>query len=77
MSLFTNFLLFVLVWWVTFFIFLPIKISIPLQIDRGHATSAPQKTYIGIKVVITTSISAIIMLFLFIIKFDLGMMFKQ
>ena len=76
MYLFTNFLLFILIWWIIFFISLPIRISVPKIPEEGHASSAPQKTYISIKIIITTAISAIIMMFLIFIKFDLGVIFK-
>ena len=77
MYIFTNFILFILIWWVIFFICLPIKISVPTITKEGHANSAPKKTYISIKLLITTAISLIIMLFLIFIKFDLGVIFKQ
>ena len=77
MYLFTNFLLFIVIWWVIFFITLPINISVPENVDKGLATSAPKKTYIGLKILITSAISFIIMLLLMFIKFDLGMLFNQ
>ena len=78
MYLFTSFLLFILIWWIIFFISLPIRISVPKEnIIKGNATSAPIKTYIGLKFAITTAISGIIMLFVIMMKFDLGRIFAQ
>ena len=77
MYLFTNFLLFILIWWIIFFICLPLNISVPAQPENGHASSAPKKTYMGIKVTITTAISLIIMLFLIFFNFDLGIIFRK
>ena len=77
MYLFTNFILFILIWWIIFFITLPLNISVPIKQIEGHASSAPKKTYIGYKLIITTAISFIIMLILIYIKFDLGIIFKQ
>ena len=77
MYIFTNFVLFILIWWIVFFISLPIKISVPTNQKEGHATSAPKKTYIWFKIIITTSLSIVLMLFLLIIKFDLGVIFKK
>jgi predicted secreted protein len=77
MHLFTNFLLFILIWWIIFFISLPIKLSVPNNQEQGHATSAPKKTYSGLKTIITTAISATIMLFLILFNFDLGIIFKK
>ena len=76
MYLFTNFLLFVVTWWVIFFISLPLKISVPTSQEEGHASSAPKKTYIPHKLIITTAITSIIMLFLIFINFDLGVLFR-
>ena len=76
MYLFTNFVLFVLIWWIIFFISLPMKISVPVNTKEGYATSAPIKTYINLKVIITTAITIIIMLILILLKFDLGVIFK-
>ena len=77
MYIFTNFLLFILIWWIIFFIALPINISVPEDHYEGHASSAPKKTYIGLKVFVSTIISILIMFFLIIMKFDLGVIFKQ
>lgn len=77
MYLFTNFILFVLIWWILFFISLPIRISVDENTTEGHASSAPKKTYIGLKVAVTTAISVIIMLFLMFIGFDLGKIFAK
>ena len=77
MFLFTNFILFIVIWWIIFFISLPIKISVPDKIDVGLATSAPKKTHIMLKVIITSAISLLIMIFFISIKFDLGVIFKQ
>ena len=77
MYIFTKILLFILIWWIIFFISLPFKISVPVNQIKGHASSSPKKTYIGLKVIITTAISFVIMLFLIIMNFDLGMIFKK
>lgn len=77
MYLFTNFLLFVVIWWIIFFITLPIKIAVPDKTQEGLANSAPKKTYIGTKFLITSALSLIIMIFLIFFNFDLGIIFKQ
>ena len=70
MYLFTNFLLFVAIRWLIFVINLSIELSVPTNSDDSYVNSAPKKTYIDLKVIITTAISIIIMLFLIFIKFD-------
>jgi len=77
MYLFTKFLLFILIWWMIFFISLPIKIVVPSHQLEGHASSASKKTYIDYKIITTTALSLIIMLFLIFINFDLDIIFKQ
>ena len=77
MYLFTKFLLFILIWWIVFFITLPFKVSVPTDLAGGFATSAPKKTYIGLKVIISSAISVIIMFFLLILQFDLGTIFRK
>ena len=77
MYLFTNFVLFVLIWWMIFFISLPIRISVSNTPIPGHASSAPNKAYIGLKILITSAISICIMLVLMFINFDIGMFFKK
>ena len=76
MYLFPNFVLFIVIWWIFFFISLPINVSVPANQKEGHATSAPKKTYIGYKFMITTALSSIVMIFLIFINFDLGIIFK-
>jgi len=77
MYLFTNFLLFFLIWRIVFFITLPIKIFVPIKSTEELATSVPKKTYIDLEVIISSLIFFIIMFFLLIIKFDLGAIFRQ
>lgn len=76
MYLFTNFLLFVLILKMIFFS-LPIRISVPFILKEVLVGSAPKKTYIGFKTIITNAITLTIMLFLIFIIFDLGITFKQ
>ena len=56
MQLFSYFLFFVVIWWVLFFIFLPIKNEISTEWQQGNANSAPIKSYLIIKVIITTEV---------------------
>ena len=46
-----------------FFISLPIKISVLSKQKNGHTSCAQKKTYIFLKVIITSAITLIIMLF--------------
>ena len=77
MALFTHVLIFILVWWILFFILLPIKIKVPQKVESGHARSAPSKPYLLIKFVATSLISALILFFLILFGFDLSNIFNK
>ena len=77
MYLFTNFFLFILIGWMIFFVSLPIYISVSKESSEYYSFSAPKKTYIVSTILTTAAISMTIMIFLIIIKFDLGTIFKQ
>ena len=77
MQIFSYFLMLVLIWWVLFFIFLPIKNEISTEWQIGNANSAPTKSYLLIKVLITSVLSFIILIILIYFGFDLAFIFKQ
>ena len=76
MAIFTHVLIFILIWWILFFIFLPLKIKVPDETMLGHAKSAPSKPYLLIKFVLTSLISGIILFFLILFGFDLSTIFN-
>ena len=77
MGLFTHVLIFILIWWILFFIFLPIKIKVPENAEFGHAKSAPNKPYLLIKFIATSFLSALILFFLILFGFDLSNIFNK
>lgn len=71
-EIFTSFLIFKMVWWIVFFCILPIKSDAPSNPEKGFASSAPQKTYLKKKLLITTLISTVIWLIIeLIFKYEL------
>jgi len=77
MQIFSYFLFFVVIWWVLFFIFLPIKNEMPKEWQSGNANSAPIKSYLLIKVIITSVLSFLILITLIYFGLDLAFLFKQ
>ena len=77
MAIFTHVLIFILIWWVLFFIILPLKISVPTETKLGHAKSAPTRPFLLIKFLLTSLISAIILFFLILFGFDLSTIFNK
>ncbi len=76
MQIFSFFLCFVVIWWILFFIILPIKNEIPKEWQAGNVKSAPIKSYLLIKVIITSVLSFIILITLIYFGLDLAFMFK-
>ena len=77
MAIFTNFLIFVVLWWIIFFILLPIKITVSPNFEIGHAKSAPNKPYLLIKFILTSILSGIILFILILFGFDLSSIFNK
>ena len=77
MAIFTHVLIFILIWWILFFIILPLKIKVPNEVKIGHAKSAPSKPFLLIKFLLTSLISAIILFFLIFFDFDLSTIFNK
>ena len=77
MQLFSYFLFFVVIWWVLFFIFLPIKNEISTEWQQGNANSATTKSYLLIKVIITTILSFIVLITLIYFDINLAFIFNK
>ena len=77
MQIFTYFLMFILIWWILFFIFLPFKNETSTEWQIGNANSAPTKSYLLTKVLITSVLSFIILITLIYFGLDLAFIFKQ
>ena len=62
MYIFSYFLFFVVIWWILFFIFLPIKNETPQDWQVDITSSASIQSYLLIKVIITSVLSLIILI---------------
>ena len=60
MGIMSGILVFVMIWMVVLFMVLPWKVSVPEQAQEGHASSAPQNSYIPQKLLITTLITGLL-----------------
>ena len=49
-----------LIWWVVLFAVLPWGVHVPDNPEPGHAASAPSNPRMGLKVIATTVVSAIV-----------------
>ena len=59
MSLVSYIVVFLIIWMILFFIFLPIGVKVPEDHEEGFANSAPDKTNLKIKVIASFLISFI------------------
>ena len=57
MTFATGVVVYVMIWVVILFMVLPWGVHIPAKVEKGHADSAPEKPYIGLKILITSIIS--------------------
>jgi predicted secreted protein len=61
MTWFSGIVVFVIIWWLVFFMILPIGVRSPeeagVEVEPGHAPSAPVRPRIGLKAGATTLIS--------------------
>jgi predicted secreted protein len=64
MNWFSAMVVFVIIWWVVFFIVLPIGVRSPdeagYEVEPGHAPSAPVRPRLALKTVVTTAISIVL-----------------
>lgn len=67
MSIVSSIVVYILLWWWVLFMTLPFKARPPEVIEPGHATSAPEKSHIGKKMMITTVISGILFILVYFI----------
>jgi predicted secreted protein len=65
----------VMVWWLVFLIALPIGVTMSATTKPGHAEGAPDKIYLGRKLLITSLISLIITYF--VVKFGIPLMIEH
>jgi len=59
-SLFESFVIYVVIWWVLFFIFLPIGIKRSSSFVPGQDSGAPEKTYLWKKILIVSFITLVL-----------------
>lgn len=61
MGILSGVVVFVIIWWLVFFTILPIGNQPPEKVEKGHATSAPAKPRLWLKVAVTTGITIVLL----------------
>ena len=54
MNLFTTALTFLVLWWLILFMVLPFGVAPPEEVEKGHASSAPARPRMLVKLLVTT-----------------------
>jgi len=67
MTLSTGILVYVMLWVVVLFLILPWGVRLPEKTELGHATSAPDAPRIGLKLLLTSLLSGLVWMVVFLI----------
>ena len=73
----TGIVVYVLVWWITLFAVLPLWVTPAEPDDPGHAAGAPQRPRLLLKMAITTVVSALIWLAIYVLVRSPGLSFRE
>ena len=77
MAWITGIVVYVLVWWVTLFAVLPLWVTPAGPDDPGHAAGAPQRPRLLLKMAITTVVSALIWLAIYLLVKSPWLSFRE
>ncbi len=69
MDIASAIVVYVLLWWLVFFMALPVGVQVPeeTEVGKGHATSAPRRPYLGRKALAATAIAAVLWIVVFLL----------
>ena len=67
MDIVSGVVVYILLWWWVLFMVLPFGAKAPEKVGEGHATSAPAKPRMALKVGITTGVSAVLFIIVYFI----------
>ena len=67
MDIVSGVVVYILLWWWVLFMVLPFGAKAPERVGEGHATSAPEKPRMALKLAITTGLSAVFFIIVYFI----------
>ncbi len=73
----TGIVVYVLVWWITLFAVLPLWVTPAEPDDPGHAAGAPQRPRLLLKMAITTVVSALIWVAIYLLVRSPWLSFRE
>jgi predicted secreted protein len=73
----TGIIVYVLVWWITLFAVLPLWVTPAEPGDPGHPAGAPQQPRLSRKMAVTTAVSAVIWLGIYVLVSSSWFSFRE
>ncbi len=67
MSWLSGIVVFVIVWWLVFFMTLPVGVRRAGEVERGNDPGAPERPRLGLKAAVTTAIAGVLTLLVFLL----------
>ena len=67
MDIVSGVVVYILLWWWVLFMVMPFGAKAPERVGEGHATSAPAKPRMALKLAITTGLSAVLFIIVYFI----------
>ena len=67
MSWLSGVVVFVIVWWLVFFMTLPVGVRRAGEVERGNDPGAPERAMLGLKAAVTTVIASLLTLLVFLL----------
>ena len=67
MDIVSGFVVYILLWWWVLFMVLPFGAKAPEKVEDGHATSAPARPRMALKLAITTGLSGVLFIIVYFI----------
>lgn len=67
MSWVSGLAIYAVIWWLVLFAVLPWGVRVPENPEKGHATSAPANPRLGLKVLVTSVVAAVVWVALYLL----------
>ena len=67
MSWLSGIVVFVIVWWLVFFMTLPVGVRRAGEVERGNDPGAPERPRLGLKAAVTSAIAGVLTLLVFLL----------
>ena len=77
MSWLSGIVVYVILWWLVFFMALPVGVRRAGEVERGNDPGAPDRPRLGMKAAVTTAIAGVLTLLVFLLVDSEWFTFRQ